>query len=271
MNSTTTLTITVSPSLALPKANPFAYIDFVSRSYGCLVHLLYFLFVLLKAKSELRTRTFLFLHNINLSTFTIAILYVIYIPARSPSFNNPLLDDILCTITELIWSCLKYSRVLSLLLLAFYRYTACLNVQLYKRINSRLSYMYGLILSCWLASILIPLIFKFSLNTTFSAYYCLDGYAPDRMNISIVYYVVNTVLSSLVPTVVIVVLYVKIFEKLKDQSTRTSGQSAKLAKFAKQFIVINILTAVSSVLTTFVEFVSVIAVREIFYTILFIN
>lgn len=250
------------PTLALPKPNPFAYIDFVSRSYSCLIHILYFLYVALKKNSELRLRSCLFLHNINLVTLLIAILYVIYIPVRSPSFADPILNDILCNITEYLWSLLKYCRVFSLLLLAVYRYIACMNVQLYKRINSRLRNLYAQIIGCWLISLLIPLIFKFSLGTTYSPYYCLDGYAPNRLDMTIIYYVFNTILSSFLPTIVIIILYIKIFKKLKVQTTRLSGKSAKLAKFAKQFIVINGITAFATVFANFVEFISVLAVSK---------
>lgn len=140
------------------------YVDFIARSYDCLVHVIYFLFVAFSKGSELRTRTCLFLHNINAATFAISILYVLYIPSRAPVFKSQLANDVLCTLTELAWSCLKYARVLSLLLLALYRYAACLHVPLYKRINARLRNILALILATWLISFIIPTIFKVSLK-----------------------------------------------------------------------------------------------------------
>lgn len=264
-------------TFVLPNPNKWwNYVDFIARCYDCIIHLIYFVYVALKSDSELRTRSCLFLNNINLATFSISILYVFYIPTRAPSFANPTLNAVLCTLTELAWSCLKYARVLSLLVLAAYRYIGCFNVPLYKRINSRLIYIFGIIATSWIVSLLVPLITKFALRTSYSTYYCTDGYVADQISLSIIYYAVNTVLSSVIPSIGIIVLYFKIYEKLKEQVNKTncghlnhnnnsqqhlsSWQPNKLAKFARQFLVINCLTSVATVFSTFVEFVNVIAV-----------
>lgn len=154
--------------------------------------------------------------------------------------------------------------MISVLLLAVYRYVACFQPNLYKRINSRLLYIYGLIVGSWVISFLLPLVWKFSLGTTYSIYFCTDGFNPDSLAYSIIYYVINLMLSSAIPFVVIVVLYVKIYKRLEQQSRKAllnSVNSNKLAKFAKHFIILNILLFISTLLATFLDLANVIAVR----------
>lgn len=260
---TTTVTSTESPLAALLFNEVQNFLDFGVRGYVFIVHLAYFLYVGLKPNCELRSRTYIFLHNINAATFIIDTIYMVYIPFSVPSFSNPYANMILCTMTELAWSCLKYSRVLSLLFLAIYRYIACFKIRLYKRFNSKLIYIWASVAICWLVSIIIPNIFKFALNTTYSLYFCTDGFAPNQMNSSIVYYVVNTTLSSIVPFFVIIGLYVKIYKKLKDQADKTHtnvDKTSKLARLSRQFIVLNVLSVLATALSTFVDFMNVIAV-----------
>ena len=243
------------------------YIDYAVRIYDLIIHIIYFSYILLKKNCELRSRTYLFLHNINISTFTISLIYVLYINNRAPSFANDTLNAVLCELTELFWSLIKYGRVFSLLLLAIYRYIGCFYVQLFKKINSKLIYIYGLISISWIVSIIIPTIFKFALNTTHSIYFCTEGYAPDRINDSIIYYVVNTFLSSVVPTAFIIILYIKIYSKLKSQSQKSKvliEHNRKLSRFAHQFIVLNVVTMFATVFATFIHFANVIAVRDDF-------
>lgn len=258
-------------TLAVPKLNlSINYIDFAIRSYDLFIHLLYFAYVIFKKNTELRQRTFIFLHNVNAVTLAISIVQVSFINVKMPSFSNPIVNNVLCILTEQFWACTKYARVYALLLLAAYRYTACVNLRLYKRINSRLVYIIGLILACWLISIVIPNVFKFSIGTTYSAYYCTDGYVPGNLNLSIAYYACNSVLSSMIPTVFIFVLYVLIYLKLKEQTSKTSSNSknaheTRLGRFSHQFIVINLLTAVATIFSTFIDFTNVVAVSRPFF------
>ena len=261
---TTTVTSTESPLSALLFNEVQNFLDFGVRGYVFIVHLAYFLYLGLKPNCELRSRTYILLHNINAATFIIDAIYMVYIPFSVPSFSDPYGNMILCTMTELAWSCLKYSRVLSLLFLAIYRYIACFKPRLYKRFNSKLIYIWASIFICWFVSIIIPNIFKFALNTTYSVYFCTDGFVPFQMNLSIVYYAVNTTLSSIVPFFVIIGLYVKIYKKLKDQADKTHtnvDKTSKLARFSRQFIVLNVLSVLATALSTFVDFMNVIAVN----------
>lgn len=258
-------------TLAVPKLNlSINYIDFAIRSYDLFIHLLYFAYVIFKKNTELRQRTFIFLHNVNAVTLAISIVQVSFINVKMPSFSSSIVNNVLCILTEQFWACTKYARVYALLLLAAYRYTACVNLRLYKRINSRLVYIIGLILACWLISIVIPNVFKFSIGTTYSAYYCTDGYVPENLNLSIAYYACNSVLSSMIPTVFIFVLYVLIYLKLKEQTSKTSSNSknaheTRLGRFSHQFIVINLLTAVATIFSTFIDFTNVVAVSRPFF------
>jgi hypothetical protein len=245
------------------------YIEFGARGFDFLVHLSYFLYIGLVRKCELRSRSYLYLHNVNIATFLVSIIYMVYIPYSQPSFSDKYTNRVLCLLTELAWSCLKYARVYSLLLLALYRFIGCFYVRLYKKINSRLVFIIGSILLCWLVSIGIPTIFKFALSTSYSLYFCVDGYAPRRLDDSVNYYIINTCLSAVLSTLVIVALYVMIYRKLRKQSKTTtttnskrrSEKSSKLERFSRQFIVLNALTALATAFATFVDFVNVIAVK----------
>lgn len=240
------------------------YVEFAIRGYDFLMHLIYFLYVLLKRNTELRTRTYLHQHNINVATMLISLMYLAYTPNSVPMFSSQYTNMVLCTMTEYAWSFLKYARVLSLLLIAIYRYIGCFYTRSYKNLNSKLSYLLGSIALCWLSSIIPPIIFKFALSTSYSIYFCTDGFSLGRMNYSIAYYVVNTTLSMILPTIAIFVIYVRIYYKLKDQASKTNTNvdtSSKLARFSRQFVVFTVLTSIASVFATFVDFVNVIAVK----------
>ena len=242
------------------------YIEFGARGFDFLVHLCYFLYIGLARKCELRRRSYLYLHNVNIATFMVSIIYMAYIPYSQPSFSDKYTNRVLCLLTELAWSCLKYARVYSLLLLAIYRFIGCFYVRLYKKINSRLVFIIGSILLCWFVSIGIPTIFKFALSTSYSLYFCVDGFAPRRLDDSVNYYIINTCLSAALSTFVILALYVMIYRKLRRQSKTTndrrrSEKNSKLERFSRQFIVLNALTAIATALATFGDFVNVIAVK----------
>lgn len=279
ITSTSNISTSTDTSLSeLILNNWVNYIDFGARGYALFIHVVYFLIVIFKRDSELQSRSCLFLHNVNLATLLIALVYTSYIPYSKPSLADPLLNRILCRLTEIFWMWIKYARVLSLLLLAFYRYTACCKTRWYIFINSRLINIFVLIFFCWVVSILTPAIFKYSLGTTFSIYFCVDGFAQDHLEKSIEYYVANTILSSFVPTLCIFFIYWKIYDKLKEQNNKLTvtqhhhhANSNKLRNFAKQFIIMNCLTSISTGLSTFIDFVNAIAVCFFFFKINLLN
>ena len=116
----------------------------------------------------------------------------------------------------------------------------------------------------WCVSILIPTLLKLILNTTYSIYYCTDGYSKSSITISIVYYVLNTVLGNFVPTAIIFGLYFRLYNRLKKQDDRLQKgvPSVKLTKFAKQFFLINGLTLIVTISSTLIDFVNVIGVDK---------
>ena len=267
MNSTVStiqLSTIQAASLSLFRNHFLNFIDFGVRGFNVIIHLIYFSYVALKKNSELHSRTCLFMHNVNISTMLIGIVCLSFTPFTAPSFSNLTVNIVLCRLAELFWMWIKYGRTFSLLYLSIYRYIGCFKIRLYNQINSSLFNLFGLIMSCWFFSFVIPMSFKIGLGTTFSVLWCTDGFAPDNLTHSIVYYIVNTILSSFIPTAAIFVIYFKIYQKLKEQSLKIGGQKTqlqKVGKYAKQFIIINFITSLSTVLATFVDFVNVIAVR----------
>lgn len=241
------------------------YIDFAVRAYSLLVHVIYFTYVLVKKDSELRQRTYFILHNVNVTTLSISLVYTAFIPYSAPSFESKLANQILCRLTEMFWLWTKYARVYALVLLAFYRYTACIKIRWYQFINRSLVNMFGIIFFTWVISLGIPVITKFALSTTYSLYFCTDGFSVGRINNSIAYYVFNTTVGSILPTIFICFIYLKVYEKLKSQAIKTGAHntnSAKLGNFSKQFIVLNVITSISTIFSTFIDYVNVIAVSD---------
>lgn len=248
-------------------------IDFTMRSFGLLVHILYFAFVIFRKDSELRQRSFLILHNVNITTFLVSLVCAVYIPHSAPTFSNPTVNIIMCLLTEMFWMWIKYARVLALVLLAVYRYIACKNVKLYQRISSNSTNILVLIFLVWVISLVIPAVIKFSLSTTYSIYFCVDGFSTLHFNVSISYYIVNTTLSSIIPTILIFVIYKQVYSKLKEQAAKTGspngGSSKKVRAFANQFVVLNVITSISTLFATFIDFLNVVAVSFIFLFIFF--
>lgn len=262
-NSTKNFLSKLIESAAVTSYEHVNYIDFIIRGYGLLVHILYFAYLLFKKDSELRMRSFLILHNVNITTFLVSLVCAVYIPYSAPTLSVELANTVMCRLTEIFWMWIKYARVLALVLLAVYRYIACKKVRLYQQINSNLLNLLVLVFLVWVVSLLIPSIIKFSLSTTYSIYFCVDGFSTNHFNISIIYYIVNTTLSSIIPTIVVFVIYKQVYSKLKEQAAKTGSNrdsSRKVRSFAKQFVVLNVITSISTVFSMFIDFINVIAV-----------
>jgi hypothetical protein len=68
--------------------------------------------------------------------------------------------------------------------------------------------------SSWVVSLIFSLVLKFSLSTTYSKWYCTDGF-NEEIEMTIIYYVLRTLLGTVLPSFIIFFLYKKILFKVK--------------------------------------------------------
>ena len=192
------------------------YADCSIRVLAVLVHILYF--CLIPFLKEYRTRTSLCLHNINLVSMLYCIHYVFYINSKYLTYKEQRLD-IICRISEFFWMIFSFARLYSVLALAIYRYAAVYCIHLFKRINKSTKKVILMVSVPWLVSCLFSAILKFSLGTSYSKWYCTDGFSED-MNNFIFYYILKLFLTSILPSIAIFVLYRKILTKMKQLSEK---------------------------------------------------
>ncbi|RNA17264.1 hypothetical protein BpHYR1_010238 [Brachionus plicatilis] len=254
------------------------YIDIAVRFVSVCVHLVYAAIVLNVKK--LRNSSYMLMHHVNLVSFIYVLQYMAFISQRTLLFGNLItLEIVLCTISELSWSVFRFLRTYSILLLAIYRYISVNNIQLLRKLNRKKNLL--LIICCtWLAALLLTLVLKFSLSTTYSVFFCSPGYSDSIVLILINFVMVNF-LSNVLPTTFILVLYVSISRKINkskaklrkrvadnkvSQSASSSSGSNELCKtkaielkFAKQFFFINLISVLASLCSIFVDFLMVFA------------
>lgn len=205
-------------STAYPSTSILLYIDYVVRCVSLTIHLGYFIGAFtFKALRNIRN---LFLHHINFISFLYCAHYCFYIGRYSFSdLASPVVNHVFCTLSEVAWISLKFLRVYSIVLLAFYRYMAVYKGSLFKKLNANLSYMVAIIIALWLASIGIALVLKYGLNIPYIEFYCLEGFSPYVAN-NIAYWTITIVLVLIIPTTLVVIAYSFIIYKTRKLKSR---------------------------------------------------
>ncbi len=133
-------------------------IDTISRVLAFLSHSLYFGFVLFV--KQMHMKGLLYLHHVNLLNYVYILMFIFYIANFTPSFSDPKLNELLCTLSEITWGLLKYLQSYSVILLSVYRVIACYKPILFKKINR----IYLLLLPMgfvWLLAVLLFLLSKY--------------------------------------------------------------------------------------------------------------
>ena len=187
------------------------YLDFFTRIVALVIHLVYVLFIIYF--KEFQSRKMLFLHNVNIISMIFCIHYVFYIGNKS--FTNAEVNAVLCYISELLWINLKYLRLYSLLLLAAYRYLSVFHIQLHRKFSSSLFLMSMSVGTVWMFSLVMSFALKYIFNTTYSLRYCYEGFSENWLN-SVLFFIFLIATSYIIPTVIVIVLYKKIINKLKQ-------------------------------------------------------
>ena len=197
------------------------YFDNVMRVIAVIIHLVYFGFII--HLKDFRIRQMIYLHNVNFVGFVYCLHYLCYISSQSPTFSDQLINDILCWFSSMLWLSLKYLRMYSLLLLAFYRYIAVFHITFHRTFTKNLCRMILGIVFVWIFSISISLIIKYAFKTKYSIFYCFEGNSDD-MNIVIGFLVVNNLTAIIIPMLLIIYVYIRIMLKVRELTSKLSKQ-----------------------------------------------
>jgi hypothetical protein len=236
-------------------------VEFVVRALGLLIHLAYFLVVLMIG--EFRKRTFLFLHQVNLISLLYCLIYTAYINTRNPSFASDRLNNFLCTWCELTWAVLKFMRILSIFQLTIYRYLAMARLSFYKRLNQSVLRLFGIMAFSWILSLVVTLLLKFSLQTKYSIWYCIDG-GSISLTISIIYYVCVVGITIAI-TVFNIIFGYKMRNRLKGSQVHSMLKTTRTNfKFIRNLFVLNCLMLAASASSLAIDFEVVILEQDEF-------
>jgi len=202
------------------------------RVIAVIIHLVYFGFII--HLKDFRIRQMIYLHNVNFVGFVYCLHYLCYISSQSPTFSDQLINDILCWFSSMLWLSLKYLRMYSLLLLAFYRYIAVFHITFHRTFTKNLCRMILGIVFVWIFSISISLIIKYAFKTKYSIFYCFEGNSDD-MNIVIGFLVVNNLTAIIIPMLLIIYVYIRIMLKVRELTSKIKlnkvrSQSSKITQ-----------------------------------------
>ena len=136
-------------------------------------NLLYFIIV---SKLKILRKISLFTtHHVNLIGLVQSILVSSWSFNSYPIFQNEYSNKMLCFISEMLWTSLKYTRAYSILILALYRYLSVFNKKYFKKISNSIKFTILTGLLPRLISFWNIFYFKiFNWNYTFG-FMCLDG------------------------------------------------------------------------------------------------
>ena len=241
------------------------------RVTGFVVHLLYFAFVFLI--KDLRMRSLIYIHQVNLFGLIFIGHYAIYLNAFKIDILN--INASLCTISEIVWAMAKYLRCYSILLLGIYRMIAVLSPRMFNKwLKSTLVYMLSFLIEFLVCSC-IYLIGKFTFRTTYGVNYCQDGYSRVIAD-GWYYFLFTSTIGVILPSFAVIVIYfvtkhaidkqIMLKANKKDSSTTFSslkiffsglellskdGSKVRLSpqeSLIRQLFIINILLTLSSTL-----------------------
>lgn len=199
------------------------YLDNIMRVVSVLIHLVYIGFVVYL--KDFRIRQMMYLHHVNMIGFIYCLHYTCYISSQAPTFDSPELNDVLCFISSMVWMVTKFLRMYSLLLLAFYRYVAVFHLTFHRKLTKNLFHMILAVVIFWVFSLIFALILKYSYNTSYSVFYCFEGDSDD-LNVVISFLIVNNFFAIVVPSLLVVFVYIRIMIKVKKLTSKLSSQTA---------------------------------------------
>nr|QVK45853.1 G protein-coupled receptor [Proales similis] len=188
-------------------------IDYAVRSVSVVVHVVYFLMIILTR--ALRRCSLLYLHQLNFVGFLLSLHAAAYIGSLRPAFASEWLNEKLCFASEILWTTLGSMRSWSLLLLAALRHTAVFRVNLHKKWNARLSRLLLPCLALWLAAFAAAVGLKLSLDLHPSQFMCSSGRAKSTTT-SVIYLTLASGLFQSAPCALMLLIYVHIIRRLQS-------------------------------------------------------
>ena len=204
-----------------PTTNKFivflTFIDILCRLFAFLLYVFYFVAVFLI--KDLQRISLIFVHHVNFVNCIFCVHYLFYIYNLHPSFDDKTLNKVLCTISKTLWAVIRYARLFSMLAVAVYRWIAVYKVNLYKKFDISYSILLAQVALTWIISIILFVATKFAFNTTYGQLYCFDGFSDYTFD-SIRYYVFTSVLGTLLPTFLVILIYILISHKLHTLSKK---------------------------------------------------
>ena len=199
------------------------YIEYASRIFGLVSHLWYFLMV--ASIKELRAFSMIYMHQVNFFGLLFVLHFVVYIGSSRPSFSDPYLNAVLCTMSELLWSALKFLRSLSILLLALFRTIAVLKGKLFRQwIESRFFMILFPVLNIFI-SIAMVVLAKFFFATTYGPILCYDGYSDADPFPTFKYLMMTSIVGTVLPSVLTFIFYLMITKHLRSIRCKVSTSS----------------------------------------------
>lgn len=208
-NISNTSQIVLSESLV----NAFKYLDAFSRYSNLCANVSYFLALLLVKR--LRKFSYYHIHHINFIGLVSAILVTAWSFDIYPTFENPILNQVLCYISEVFWGTLKFIRAYAILVLALYRYIGVFKPKSFRFIIS--SYKYALLTTAfsWFVSLMIFFIAKYSIGTSYG-YKCFDGFSLNKNTLYLFFGVTHSI-GILLPSGLVIIIYILIQRELNSR------------------------------------------------------
>lgn len=212
--------------------------------YSIVVHLIYF--VLVALVKELRKKPLIYIHNAVLVSILYPLGILVFQYVNPAAINNRNFVTVLCSAFEYFWPVSVYMRMYSILLIAIHRYLAVFHLEVFKRVNNSVWIQLAPIAITWLVSFALTAINKYSLNTTYTITFCLDGFSPIWLN-NLIYAVVFVTLSMIIPALMIFIIYFIISHKLRvlglnlggsvsNKTTSRPINQRREQRFANQFV-----------------------------------
>lgn len=107
--------------------------------------------------------------------------------------------------------------------------------------------------SNWLFSIVMAFTLKYIFNTSHSIYFCYEGYSEYWLN-SVLFFIFLIAFSCLIPSILVILLYKRIIDKLKELSknlhkekkNETSNYLSILAKIKKKNLIATISSSIEN-------------------------
>ena len=192
-------------------------LDIASRCLSLASHLVYFIIIL--SIKELRAISLIYMHQVNFYGLLFILHFCAYIGTNNPVFENQTLEVVLCTMSEIAWSALKYLRSYSVLLLAVFRMVAVVNSHLFRQWVKSPKWMVGCMMVQISLCVLLTVLSKFVIQTTYGDVLCDDGYSSDFKN-GIIYFASTSFLGMVIPCLLVTIIYFFTYQTVRKIDQR---------------------------------------------------